>query len=341
MLSNKNIVQKNGGMTLEGQEVSESVVDSFDDFSDKDIDDIDKALEAATLRDESAPSNHQSSAEDWDAVPNPNKSEETVEASPKEQEEIDVSGDQDVDRLDDSAFLNEPKEKVAVIQAGISKKIFIGTVIAICALSGTGFYLLNNSLNETKSGFIPIEEAIAELESTQIENHRNNTSLVNKVNASEASLQNVAAQIKGLASDFKLRALDVTKELERIKSDVMTNTSSIETSATQIKSLVGEMRQIDSHMTNVISEIKRDVKTKAKLVSSRPVTNTENSLEGATLESVDLWNYNSYANLRTTEGAWIPLKVSERFKGWIIKHINKDSVVFTRNGQDKTLFING
>jgi len=320
---------------LFGQDVPDDSLDRFEQPTNEEIDDIDLALESATLREVTIKSKTEQEDEDWDSMPSANDAQDVSEGL--------AESEVDTNNLSDEKIIDETGGNITdtpeMPRVGVSKSVFFSTILFLFALTGVGFFFTFNSFNATTEFIEPIQNRITQLISSQAENQLNTDNLQQAVTQTQLQMQSQVDSINTSTAELFQETSKLTAEIQTIQSELQSNTLQIKSALESLQILNDDMKNMETHLTSAISGIKDDVNAKAR--TTPPEINTENMLEGATLESVDLWHYNSYANLRTPDGRWISLEVTQRYKGWIIKHINKSSVVFTRNGQDKTLVING
>lgn len=143
-------------------------------------------------------------------------------------------------------------------------------------------------------------------------------------------------------------------DMEQFRSDLSAMSTVLENIQVElggIKTTLGDHRKIlDEHrldIDGVSKEVKtlseRPAKTIVKTIQApapKPVTNVQ-TLEGATVASIDMWGVEPYVVLQDSSGGWVPLKVGDYYRGWKLQGAVNGEAVFKAGSKVRRLSVEG
>jgi hypothetical protein len=158
------------------------------------------------------------------------------------------------------------------------------------------------------------------------------------------------AQTQSAVSENTARISDI----EQFRSDLATMSTvldSIQNELSGIKTTLGDHREIlDEHRLDidvVSKEVKtlseRPARTVVKTVPApapQPVAEVQ-TLEGATVASIDMWGVEPYVVLQDASGGWVPLKVGDYYRGWKLQGAVNGEAVFKAGSKVRRLSVEG
>lgn len=158
------------------------------------------------------------------------------------------------------------------------------------------------------------------------------------------------AQTQSAVSENTARISDI----EQFRSDLAamsTVLDSIQNELGGIKTTLGDHQNIlDEHRLDidvVSKEVKtlneRPARTVVKTVPApAPQSVSEvQTLEGATVASIDMWGVEPYVVLQDSSGGWVPLKVGDYYRGWKLQGAVNGEAVFKAGSKVRRLSVEG
>lgn len=143
-------------------------------------------------------------------------------------------------------------------------------------------------------------------------------------------------------------------DIEQFRSDLTTMSTvldSIENELGDIKTTLGDhQKTLDEHRLD-IDVVSKDVKTLSErpvrtvvktLPTPAPQTVAEvQTLEGATVASIDMWGVEPYVVLQDSSGGWVPLKVGDYYRGWKLQGAVNGEAIFKVGSKVRRLRVEG
>jgi hypothetical protein len=229
----------------------------------------------------------------------------------------------------------KPKKAKKTSEKNTSGKGLSGAaiVLSLIAIAGSGYSILSQDgiKQRLAEGNATVESSIADL--------TDRTDLV------QSSLSGMKQSIAENSSDIN-RLQGIEGEVLKLHESI----NSIRSEADQVSELIQghktTLGEHDEQIANLQSDVKRlasKPKPVAKKTTTRakakpkPVVTNSNSIEGATLSTIDQWGSSSYVVLRDESGDWIPLQRGDKYKGWRYSGSTGEQALFKKGSKTKKL----
>lgn len=230
--------------------------------------------------------------------------------------------------------INPKRAKQTSTQKG-SSKLLSGTaiVLSLIAIAGSSYSILSQSGIKEKlaEGIAAVESSIADL-TDRTDLFQSSIASV-KQSVSDNSFD--IAKLQGLQGDVLQlhEAINVIRsEADQVNNIIQAHKTTLGEHDKLITDLEGNVKKLSIRPKTVVK--KTTVKPKPKPV----VTNT-NSIDGATLSTIDRWGSSSYVVLRDEAGKWVPLQRGDLYKGWRYSGTTGDEALFKKGSETKKLTV--
>jgi len=188
---------------------------------------------------------------------------------------------------------------------------------------------------------------------------------------SDSQIRQTVFGLQESISDLVTQDSEITQSLAQTQSAVSANTarisdieqfrSDLATMSTVLDSIQNELGAIRTTLGDhrgILDEHRLDidvVSKKVKTLSERPArTVVKNvpapapqpvaevqTLEGATVASIDMWGVEPYVVLQDSSGGWVPLKVGDYYRGWKLQGAVNGEAVFKAGSKVRRLSVEG
>lgn len=230
----------------------------------------------------------------------------------------------------------KPAKKRAPKTSGSGGKFLGGSalVVSLLALSVAGVigFKQLNSDSQIRQTVFGLQESL--------------TDLVTQ----DSEFSQILSQTQSTVAENTARFSDI----EQFRSDLATMSTvldNIQGELGGIKTTLGDHRKIlDEHrldIDGVSKEVKtlseRPAKTIVKTVQApapKPVADVQ-TLEGATVASIDMWGVEPYVVLQDSSGGWVPLKVGDYYRGWKLQGAVNGEAIFKTGSKVRRLSVEG
>lgn len=205
--------------------------------------------------------------------------------------------------------------------------------LSIIALLGSGYSIFSqDAIQQTlKESLGSLESSLYELadRSDLLESSLSSTAQTVSTNSDEiVELQTMRTDLLSIN-----QAIDsIRQEANQVGKSIETQKQTLDEHGDLIKGLKSDVKALEKRPKPVVRKVVNTPKAKPK----KPVENS-NSIQGATVSTIDQWGASSYVMLRDKEGNWIPLQRGDSYKGWRFIGSTGDKALFRNGAKSKKL----
>lgn len=225
--------------------------------------------------------------------------------------------------------------KPKVVKTGNGGKV-LGVTAVVISLSALVFsayigFQQSNGVESIRQSMVGMTESIFDL---NLRNEEVSKGLVDTQSAVDANNTKIAT-LGQLQSDIR----GIRGALNGVQDEL-----------TDIRAGLNNQRKIlDEHRSD-IDWVSKEVKTLSERPPVRQVVRevriapqakvqTQSTLEGATLASIDTWGSQPYVVLRDDTGDWVPLQTGDTYRGWYLQSASGSEAVFKAGTKTRRMVV--
>lgn len=204
--------------------------------------------------------------------------------------------------------------------------------LSLIAILGSGYSILSQSGIQEKlaEGIASVESSIADI-TDRTDLFQSNLSSVKQTvsenSAGLSKLDEIQVNVREISQAINM----IQEKADQVSDQLKANKSSLDGHDQLISSLQADVKKLNARPKPVARKAVSKPAPKKKPVVSR------NSIEGATLATVDRWGASSYVMLRTSDGVWVPLQRGDMYKGWRFTGFTGEKALFKKGSTIKKL----